>query len=254
MSGGRELPRRERLVIGGSLLAVTLLAWVYLVYDARMMNRAGSCCAIANAGAPSLSTVPALFLMWSVMMIAMMLPTALPMVLTFAAVSRNRRSAGRAHVPVAIFVCGYVIVWCVFSAAAAAAQWLLHRAALLSTSMSSTSAVFAGVLLLSAGFFQFTPLKRVCLARCRSTLEFIMTRWREGRGGALRMGLEHGAFCAGCCWAFMTLLFALGVMNLFWVAALTALVCVEKMLPSRARIDFATGALLLGWGVFVLAG
>ena len=241
-------------MIGASLLGLTFLAWIYLFLDARRMQTdSSSCCVVTNAAGPSMGALPALFVMWSVMMIAMMLPSALPMALTFAAVSRKRRADSRAYVPLAIFVAGYLVVWSACSALLAAAQWQLHRLALLSSSMTSTSAIFAGVLLVAAGVFQFTPLKRACLARCRSPFEFIMTRWREGRAGALRMGLEHGAFCAGCCWALMLLLFALGVMNLLWVAALTALVCIEKMLPARAQIRFATGALLLACGAFVLA-
>jgi predicted metal-binding membrane protein len=252
MSAFADLPRRDRLLVGAGLLAAALLAWAYLFYDARRMSDAAACCTMASLGGSPFAALLSLFVMWSVMMIAMMLPTALPMVLTFAAVSRNRRQLGRPAVPVAIFVFGYVIVWCAFSGFAAGAQWLLYRRALLSASMASSSTMLAGTLLLAAGVFQFTPLKRACLTRCRSTFEFIMTRWREGRAGALRMGVEHGAFCAGCCWALMVLLFVVGVMNLFWVAALTLLVCVEKLLPARAQISAATGVVLLGWGVIVL--
>lgn len=245
------LPRRERLLVGGALLTIALVAWLYLLRDARQTN--GDCCTVAAAGGGTFfGAVPALFVMWSVMMIAMMLPSALPMVLTFAAVSRKRRAAGRDYVPVAIFVAGYAIVWCAFSVLAAVAQWWLHRAALLSPAMASTSAWFGSALLIGAGIFQFTPLKRTCLANCRSTFEFIMTRWRGGGVGALRMGIEHGAYCTGCCWALMTLLFVLGVMNLAWIAALTALVCIEKILPARAQVSFASGVLLLAWAAAVL--
>ena len=115
-----------------------------------------------------------------------------------------------------------------------------------------TRVILGGVLLIGAGVFQFTPLKRNCLTRCRGTLEFILTRWREGRSGAFRMGLEHGTFCTACCWALMALLFVAGVMNILWVAVLTLLVCLEKILPARARVSFATGIVLAGWGVFIL--
>ncbi len=247
MNAAAALPPRERLVVGGALLAVALIAWAYLFHDARH-----DCCTIALLSGSTPVAIATLSAMWVAMMIAMMLPTALPMVLTFAAVARSRRAAGRAYVPVAIFVSGYAIVWAVFSVVAALTQWQLHRWALLSEAMASTSALFAGLLLFAAGVFQFTSFKRACLTRCRSPLDFIMTHWREGRGGALRMGLEHGAFCTGCCWALMALLFVLGVMNLLWVAALTALVCIEKMLPARAKVRIATGLLLLGWGAFFL--
>lgn len=198
--------------------------------------------------------MPPLIAMWAVMMLAMMLPSALPMVLTFAAVGRNRQRTGRNYVPVAVFVAGYVVVWSGFSVVAAVAQWWLHRAALLSAAMVSTSGVLAGMVLIVAGIFQFTPLKNACLSRCRGTLEFVMTRWREGAAGALRMGIEHGAFCAGCCWALMALLFVLGVMNLFWVAALTGLVCFEKILPGRLRLPLLTGIVMLGAGLYLLGG
>lgn len=258
MSGFAALLRRDRLILGAGLLAVALLAWAYLLYEAHRMSVSGVCeCMRMKMSGPDHSAWPAatllpLFLMWCVMMVAMTLPSALPMVLTFAAVTRNRQRLGRPYVPTTIFVSGYIAIWCAFSAVAAVGQWLLHRHALLSASMATTSAIFGGVLLVGAGVFQFTPFKRSCLTRCRGTLEFIITRWREGRSGAFRMGLEHGAFCTGCCWALMALLFVAGVMNMLWVAALTLLVCLEKILPARARVSLATGVVLAGWGLFIL--
>lgn len=258
MSESVALFRRDRVILGAGLLAVALLAWAWLISEAHRMNVSGVCeCMRMKMTGPDNSAWPAttllpLFLMWSVMMVAMMLPSALPMVLTFAAVARNRQRLGRPYVPTIVFVFGYLAIWSVFSAVAAVGQWLLHRHALLSPSMATTSAILGGVLLIGAGVFQFTPLKRSCLTRCRGTLEFILTRWREGRSGAFAMGLEHGAFCTGCCWALMALLFVAGVMNILWVAALTLLVCLEKILPARARVSFATGIVLAGWGVFIL--
>jgi predicted metal-binding membrane protein len=258
MSALPALPRRERLLVSASLCGIALLAWAYTIYEARRMKATGVCeCMRMKMSGPELSSWPAatllpLFLMWAIMMIAMMLPSALPMILTFTAVTRNRQQAGRPYVPMPIFVFGYATIWCAFSAVAAAAQWWLHRHALLSTSMVSTSAWLGGVLLLAAGIFQFTPLKQTCLTHCRGPLEFIMTRWREGHAGAFRMGLEHGAFCTGCCWALMALLFVAGVMNILWIAALTLLVCLEKMLPARACVSFVTGLLLCSWGAFIL--
>jgi predicted metal-binding membrane protein len=246
MSGVSALPRRERLLLSAGILGAALLAWAYLFYDARRMQSGMSCgCADTTAILP-------LFVMWSVMMIAMMLPAALPLVLTFAGLTRARRQHARPYAPVIIFVSGYLVVWFLFSAAAAVAQWLLHRGAWLSPDMASRSALLAGIILLLAGFFQFTPLKRACLTRCRGPMEWIMTRWREGRFGAFRMGIEHGLFCTGCCWALMTLLFILGVMNLLWVASLTLLVCVEKLLPRPSVTIPAIGAVLIAWGAYVL--
>lgn len=258
MSESPVLVRRDRLILGAGLLAVALVAWGWLISEAHRMNVSGVCeCMRTKIVGPDGSAWPAvtllpLFLMWGVMMVAMMLPSALPMVLTFVAVTRNRQRLGRPYVPTMVFVSGYLAIWCVFSGIIAAGQWLLHRHALLSASMATTSTIFGGVLLIGAGVFQFTPLKQSCLTRCRGTLEFILTRWREGRQGAFRMGLEHGTFCTGCCWALMALLFVAGVMNILWIAALTLLVCLEKMLPARAPVSFATGIVLAGWGVFIL--
>ena len=258
MSAWPALPRREGLLLSASLCGIALLAWAYTIYEAHRMNATGVCeCMRMKMSGPELSSWPTttllpLFLMWAVMMIAMMLPSALPMILTFAAVAHNRQRLGRPFVPTSIFILGYIAVWSGFSLLAAVGQWVLHRHALLSASMASTSAWLGGTLLLGAGIFQFTPLKQACLTHCRGPLEFIMTRWREGHSGAFRMGLEHGVFCTGCCWALMALLFVAGVMNILWIAALTLLVCMEKMLPPRTQVSMATGLLLAAWGVFVI--
>ena len=252
------LAKRDRLIIGAAIAFIAAVAWVYTVYEARRMDVTGTCaCLGMKMGGPDLASWSAssllpLFLMWAVMMIAMMLPSAAPMLLTFAAVARNRQRADRPYVPVSVFAAGYVAVWLAFSVAAALGQWLLHRAALLSPTMVSSSALLAGLLLLAAGIFQFTPLKRTCLTRCRAPLEFIMTRWREGRRGAFGMGVEHGAFCAGCCWALMALLFVLGVMNVIWIAVLTILVALEKMLPRARWLSAVSGIALIGWGAWVM--
>src|SRR5256884_4234926 len=159
------LPRREGLLIGASLCGIALLAWSYTIYEVRRRNATGICEGVRmKMSGPDLSSWPAatllpLFLMWAIMMIAMMLPSALPMILTFAAVTRNRQRLGRSNVPMSIFVLGYVAIWCVFSVLAAISQWWLHRQALLSSSMTSTSAWLGGTLLLGAGLFQFTPLQ-----------------------------------------------------------------------------------------------
>lgn len=258
MDAVAELVKRDRLIIGVVLASTAAVAWWYTIYEAQRMNATGICaCLGMKMGGPDLASWSAsallpLFLMWVVMMVAMMLPSAAPMILTFAAVARNRRRAQRPYVPVAVFAAGYVAMWCVFSAAAAVGQWLLHREALLSPAMASGSALFAGLLLLTAAVFQFTPLKKRCLTHCRAPLEFIMTRWRESRRGTFAMGVEHGAFCAGCCWALMALLFVLGVMNIVWIAALTMLVALEKTLPRAKWLSAGTGVLLACWGGWVL--
>jgi len=249
----------ERWIIGGALAGIAAVAWAYMIYEARGMSLSGVCkCLGLQMGGTTLadwsvgSLLP-LFLMWAGMMVAMMLPSATPMILTFATVSRTRRRQERPYVPVAIFVAGYVAIWVAFSVLAALAQWILHREALLSPAMASSSAWLGGILLLAAGVFQFTPLKHACLTQCRAPFDFIMTRWREGAGGAFRMGVEHGLFCAGCCWALMGLLFVAGVMNIFWIAAITLLVGLEKLFPRGIWLSSATGVILTAWGAWLLA-
>jgi len=260
MSAPASSPRRERWIIGAALAGIAAVAWAYMIHEARGMSVTGvcECLGLPMGGGPlagwSASSLLPLFLMWAGMMVAMMLPSATPMILTFAAVSRNRRRQGRPYVPVIIFVLGYVAIWTAFSALAAVAQWILHRQALLSPVMASRSAILGGVLLLAAGAFQFTPLKHTCLNHCRAPFEFIMTRWREGAGGAFRMGVEHGLFCTGCCWALMGLLFVAGVMNIFWIAALSLLVGLEKLLPRGLWLSSATGVLLIAWAAWLIAG
>lgn len=171
------------------------------------------------------------FLMWTVMMAAMMIPSASPYLLLFAAVNRKRRLARNPYVPTSFFLSGYLIAWTLFSIAATAAQWFFHEVGLLSPAMIFSEKWLAGVCLLLAGLYQWTPWKKACLRNCRSPLDFIMTSWREGHWGALKMGLHHGAYCLGCCWLLMILLFVTGVMNLLWVALISAFVLAEKILP-----------------------
>jgi predicted metal-binding membrane protein len=258
MSAAFSIPRRERWIIGGALTAIAAAAWIYMVHEARGLTLTGVCkcftMEMGSAGNGAIGTLLPLFLMWAGMMVAMMLPSATPMILTFASVSRNRRRLQRPYVPVAIFVAGYVAVWSGFSVLAAMAQWFLHRNALLSPMMASQSALFAGALLFAAGVFQFTPLKHACLTQCRAPFEFIMTRWREGGGGAFRMGIEHGLFCAGCCWALMGLLFVAGVMNILWIAALSLIVGLEKLLRRGFWLSSITGVALTAWGAWLIVG
>ena len=172
-----------------------------------------------------------LFVMWSVMMVAMMLPAVSGMLLAFATLNRRRSERHEPDVATAVFLCGYLLVWVGFSFLATLVQWGLQSAALLSPMMAGTSPILGGTLLIAAGIFQWTPIKDVCLTHCRSPMSFILSDWREGIGGAVLMGLHHGAFCVGCCWALMGLLFVAGVMTLLWVAALTVCVVVETLAP-----------------------
>ena len=190
-----------------------------------------------------------LFVMWSVMMVAMMLPSATPMILAFLTVNQNRSANNRPWVPVGIFLLGYLAVWTAYSALATLAEWGLHQAALLSTTMAATSPTLDGVLLITAGVFQLTPLKRTCLKSCRSPLSFLMSEWRDGAAGDFVMGLRHGTYCLGCCWILMALLFVAGVMNLFWVAVIALLVMAEKILPKGEILGYIAGIALVAAGV-----
>jgi predicted metal-binding membrane protein len=193
------------------------------------------------------------FTMWAVMMVAMMTGTAAPVLLLFAGAHAAR---GKPGIPgaVVMFGLGYTIVWVAFSAGAALAQWMLHLAAMLTPGMTASSGRLAGGILVAAGVYQLTPIKGACLTRCRSPLGFLMTNWRAGALGALRMGLLHGVHCLGCCWLLMCLLFVVGVMNLMWVAALSAFVLAEKIGPFGLVAARVAGAVMIVCGILVLAG
>ena len=251
--------KRDRLLVASGLVALAALAWLYMIREAHAMTLTGVChCAGMKMSGPDMQAWSAsqlfpLFLMWAEMMVAMMVPSAAPTILTFATVNRQRRAQERPFVPAGIFLAGYLVVWTAFSALAAVAQWALHSAALLSPMMVSTSPLLGGALLVAAGIFQWTPLKHACLTHCRSPLSFLMTGWREGRRGAFVMGLQHGAYCTGCCWFLMALLFVAGVMNIWWVAIISVFVLVEKVAPRGLWIGKIAGLLLAGWGLWMAA-
>ena len=230
------LPRRERAAILVALAGITALCWLYLVSMPLMAMGAA-----------------VMFLMWWVMMIGMMLPSALPMTLTFATVNRRRRELGTPYVPTAVFVAGYVLAWGAFSLAATGLQWGLERAALLTPMMRTSSSLLGGLLFVAVGLYQLTPLKHACLRRCRSPLAFVLERWHDGTAGALRMGVEHGAYCLGCCALLMTLLFVGGVMNLLWVAAIAAWVLLEKVLPAGEALARGAGLAAMAFGAWMIA-
>ncbi|MBI3196862.1 MAG: DUF2182 domain-containing protein [Rhodospirillales bacterium] len=191
-----------------------------------------------------------LLVMWLVMMTGMMLPSAAPMILAFAKVNQNHRARGRPYVPTALFTAGYLLVWGGFGVAATLAQWALERAALLSAmDMTTDSRWLGGLLFVAAGLYQVTPVKQACLRLCWSPLDFVANHWRDGSGGALRMGMTHGLYCLGCCWVLMLLLFVGGVMNLLWVAALSAIVLAEKLLPPGPWFSRISSALLVAYGI-----
>lgn len=274
---------RDRIVVIGGLVAVIVLSWIYILMGAGMGMTAfemtttnlpgmsssiemsthssdmssqkgmGMTMKMAHAtmmqpAAWTLSYAVLMFFMWWVMMIAMMLPSASPMVLLFARIQRKEKDKGAPFVPTSIFTMGYLVTWAFFSVLAAGAQWGFEYAGLLSTMLMSTSSVFAGILLLIAGIYQLTPLKQACLRHCRSPLQFVMHHWRTGTAGAFRMGVQHGSFCLGCCWFLMALLFVGGVMNLYWIVGLAVFVLLEKTIPAGHWVGSITGIGLIVWG------
>jgi predicted metal-binding membrane protein len=253
-----SLARSERAVTGAGLLALTLLSWLYLALLADSMDAMDG----AGSGAAFMALMPMgrwapaefalCFAMWLVMMIAMMVPSAAPMLLAFLSFSRSRAGGEQAGQRFAAFLLGYLLVWAAFSAVATGAQWALREASLVTDLMASASSRLNGVLLIGAGLYQFAAAKQVCLARCRSPLAFVLMEWRAGSRGALVMGLRHGGFCVGCCWGLMALLFVGGVMNLLWIAVLSAVVLAEKLLPFGAMPSKIAGAAMVACGLWLL--
>ena len=260
--------RRDRLVVVTAVIAVIALSWAYLLagagrgmsaFEMTRMSQLG----IAGGMAGMAMMTPAvwtpgyavlMFFMWWVMMVAMMLPSAAPMILLFATVNRKQRETGHPHVATSIFVVGYLAAWAGFSLVEVLLQRGFERTGIVSPMLVGTNVIFGGVLLLAAGVYQVTPIKHACLRHCRSPLAFLSTHWRRGVRGALRMGLMHGAFCVGCCWLLMGLLFFGGVMNLYWIVGLALFVLFEKTVPAGHWLGYATGVALLVWGgMLVLA-
>jgi predicted metal-binding membrane protein len=258
LSAVAALSRRDRVLISTCLAVITASAWVYLVHLDRqmsssmeydtMMAKMGMTLDVPWTAADVFFT----FVMWAVMMVGMMAGAAAPVLLLFAAARAGRGAHGR-RLAVLMFGLGYVALWIGFSACAALAQWALHQEAMLSPAMAASSGYLAGAILIVAGAYQLTPWKGACLTQCRSPLGFFMTNWRDGQFGALQMGLRHGAFCLGCCWALMCVLFVVGVMNLVWVAVLTGFVLLEKIGPAGPIVARVSGVAMVVAGILLIA-
>ena len=247
--------QRDRLVVVAGLVAVLAMAWGWLLAGAGM--EMGPIEMTAMAGMDGWLMQPAqwsaayavlIFAMWWVMMVAMMLPSAAPMLLLFARVNRKNEAAGASLAPTAWFATGYLLAWGGFGVVATALQCGLESVRLLSPMLATTNHWLGAGILVAAGLWQLTPLKAVCLRHCRTPLSFLIGKWRAGRFGALRMGLEHGAYCLGCCWFLMALLFFGGVMNLYWIAGLTVFVLLEKTIPLGHWLGRVAGIALVAWG------
>ena len=253
---GRATSHSDRLshvgVISG-IVAAIVLGWAWIVPMAHdmygPMTGASAWMMRATWDAPHLLL---LWLMWAVMMAAMMLPSAVPLLLLYDGVLRRRPASGRAAVQVYAMGAGYLVVWAMFSIGATVLQRVLNGMLILNPMMEMPNRTAVGATLLLAGAYQLTPWKEACLSQCRSPLSFVMRRWRDGVAGAARMGVEHGAYCLGCCWALMLLLFAGGVMNLAVIVGLTAIVLIEKVTPRGVWVSRGLGILMLAAGAWFM--
>lgn len=258
------LLRRESAVVTAALIVLILLAWLALLAGAgtgmSVVAMSGWWLPMSLPAGESWPWTPyywlIAFVMWAVMMVAMMLPSAAPMVLLYARVVRRAdQQAASAEAPLSIasFAAGYLSLWILFSVLAVAVQFALERAGLMTMMMSSRSALLSGALLIAAGVYQLTPLKAACLEHCRSPAAYLANHWHAGPLGAWRMGLEHGAYCVGCCAVLMLLLFVGGVMNLVWIAGLSLFVAIEKLAPFGPKLAKVFAVVLIGAGGALIA-
>jgi predicted metal-binding membrane protein len=255
--------KRDRAIVLLSLSTMVALAWGYILAGAGTgmpaLEMSGFPSAVgAMAGMKPVAWTAgyaALMLaMWWLMMVAMMLPSAAPMILLFAALARTQATGTAPAVPVTGFLAGYLTVWGGFSLAAVALQWALDAVALLSPEMAMASVAVGAALLIGSGAWQFTSAKEACLDKCRSPFHFLTQHWRSGTGGAWRMGTEHGVYCLGCCWMLMLLLVYGGVMTVYWIGGLAIYVLIEKTARASRRIGRFAGLALIAWGTALLAG
>lgn len=248
--------KRDRAIVLTGLTITVILSWAYILNGAGM-NMDMSMPADMGMGGTSVIWTPGywvlMFVMWWVMMVAMMLPSAAPMILLFATVNKGAVRQNSRAVPTFVFAAGYLLIWGGFCLLAVVAQWALTSLDLLDQMMQSNSRYFGAALLISAGIYQFTPVKDACLKNCKSPVQFIMGHWVPGHFGALKMGLLHGAYCLGCCWFLMGLLFFGGVMNILWIGGLALYVLLEKLMPHGSILEKVVGGILVVWGVAMIA-
>ncbi len=262
----QTLLRRDRWIIGGAIAVIVALAWAYVLWladdmDMGGMDMTGYRMIPAGIGIMLPAREPwrafefaYVVLMWTVMMIGMMAPSAAPMMLMYARVVRQGRASGKPYAATGWFAAGYLLAWSGFSLAATCLQWVIERAALLDSRMAISSDRLGAIVLIAAGVYQWTPLKDVCLAQCQSPLGFLMRHggFRDDPRGCLLLGFRHGVYCVGCCWVLMALLFVGGVMNVLWIALLAVLVLLEKLLPIGRWIARAAGIACVAAGAWLL--
>ncbi|GAC1624341.1 MAG: DUF2182 domain-containing protein [Ktedonobacteraceae bacterium] len=246
MEGNSSYPlRRERNLILGLLLVLAAIAWALLIWQSTMMNNQAMGLTM-GMNAVLFTTV------WIVMMVAMMFPTAAPMILVFARVYAGKRQNGQAFVPTWVFVSAYLLIWALFGVLTYAGAVWAEKLGQQVPWLTANAARLGGVVLVLAGLYQLSPLKRSCLSKCRTPLQFILSSWRDGYAGAFHMGIEHGAYCLGCCWLLFVIFFPLGVMNVAVMALVTVLIFAEKSLPIGLRIAQMAALILIAYGVLVL--
>lgn len=250
--------RHERIVIAAGLVGVVVIAWIYIWHGAGMGMSARDMTTLslfphlqAEVGGSMSADLPVVIAMWWVMMIAMMTPSSAPLILLYGLVLRRHAQKGKdVFILTFLLLSGYLTAWLAFAAIATAFQQLLEPAGLISEMMLwSRSKVLSALVLAMAGLYQFSPLRHACLAQCRSPVRFLTEYWRPGRLGSFILGVRHGAYCVGCCWMLMALLFVGGVMNLVWIAVLTVVVLIEKLLSAGEKIGRFFGGLLLIWAI-----
>jgi predicted metal-binding membrane protein len=245
MAGSHTFPMdRERHLILGSLLALAAAAWALLLWQRAATD--GGMGLTMGIGAPLFVAI------WVVMIVATMFPAAAPIVLTFARVQKEKRQRGQPFVPTYVFVGAYLTVWGVFGVLAYGAAVAAERLADQSMWLMSNAPRFGGGVLMLAGLYQLSPLKRLCLTKCRTPMSFILGSWRDGYGGSFRMGLEHGLYCVGCCWLLMVILFPLGVMNVAAMALVTLLIFAEKSLTAGRQMGRLAALGLIGYGLLAM--
>lgn len=244
--------RRDRALVVFGLLLVVVVSWAHVLSGAGAMREMDGMLMPMSNGSWTPGHAALVVSMWAVMMAAMMLPSAAPMILFYSAIARRRSEIEPAAAAAGVFSLGYLAVWAIFSLAAATLQFGMEQTALISPAMKTTSIALAGTVLIAAGVYQWTALKQACLRRCRSPLEFVMLHWRAGTRGAFTMGFRHGVYCVGCCWLLMLLLFIGGVMNVAWIAGISLFILVEKTAPAGRWVSRSAGAILAAWGLVTL--
>jgi len=257
-----DLLKRDRWIVLAAIALLTALAWMSLLGYVRSMPVAagpileepGMDMTGAMMRARTVGDLAVLFPMWAIMMVAMMTPSLTPMIVSYARVARESAEEGQPLADTGWFTTGYLLTWAVFSVLAATAHGMLERAAWLNPAMEPVSGKVAGAILIAAGLYQFTPLKNKCLSRCHSALAFLQASggFKTGVAPSIHLGIRQGLYCIGCCWALMALLFAGGVMNVFWIVAISTHLVIEKALAAGHVIARLSGAALAVAGIWLL--